>query len=109
MIRLMTDSTDKRFILLHPDDNVYVCCQAVGANDVLVLEGDKFTLNEAIEVGHKLSRRAINTGEKIIRYGVSIGSAKADIARAEHVHLHNIKSDYMPSHQRSGIVDDNPG
>jgi hypothetical protein len=34
----------------------------------------------------------------VLKYGVSIGSATADISLGEHVHLHNIKSDYTPTY-----------
>ncbi|HRJ73596.1 MAG TPA: SAF domain-containing protein [Terrimicrobiaceae bacterium] len=42
--------------------------------------------------------RDIRTGEKILKYGVPIGSATCDIAFGEHVHLHNMKSDYLPTY-----------
>jgi len=31
---------------------------------------------------------------------VAIGSATRDIAVGEHVHLHNMKSDYLPTYTR---------
>ncbi len=102
----MSTDTDKQFILLHKTDNVFVCCKKALANETIKLEGDHLVLTDEIEVGHKLARRDIKSGGKIFKYGVSIGSAKADIKRAEHVHLHNLKSDYIPSHIRSGIVSD---
>ena len=104
----MTNNTDKRLLLLHRDDNIFVCCQKVMANETIELEGERLTLTADIDIGHKLARRPINTGEKVLKYGVSIGSAKTDIRRADHVHLHNLKSDYMPSYQRSGRIDDSP-
>jgi len=73
---------------------------------MVALEGDSLTLVNDIDVGHKLARRNIKQGEKIIKYGASIGSAKADIQRGEHVHIHNLKSDYISSHVRSGRVSD---
>ena len=102
----MNDNTDKRLLLLHPADNVLVCCQKIEASETILLEGDHLTLPTTIDVGHKLARGNIGSGDKIFKYGAAIGSAKNNILRAEHVHLHNIKSDYMPSYQRSGIVTD---
>ena len=34
----------------------------------------------------------------LLKYGVSIGSALRDIAAGEHVHLHNMQSDYLPTY-----------
>ena len=102
----MSKDTDKQFILLHETDNVFVCCKKTLANETVRLEGGQLVLISDIEVGHKLARKDIRCGDKILKYGVSIGSAKTDIKRAEHVHLHNLKSDYIPPHIRGGIVSD---
>ena len=34
-----------------------------------------------------------------MKYGAPIGSATAAIAAGEHVHVHNMKSDYTPTYQ----------
>ena len=96
---------DKRLLLLHPEDNIFVCCGRIASGEQIIMEQQAITLSKDMEVGHKLARRAIARGEKIIKYGAPIGSAKADIPFASHVHLHNIKSDYIPGHIRTGIVD----
>lgn len=67
---------------LHPLDNVHIVVDA-GAN---------------IEIGHKVAACAIEAGEKIIKYGVPIGSATEKIEIGAHVHLHNMKSDYLPTY-----------
>ena len=38
-----------------------------------------------------------------MKYGVSIGSALQGIHPGEHVHLHNMKSDYLPPHTRERL------
>ena len=45
-----------------------------------------------IENGHKYARRDIKAGENIIKYGMPIGHATADIKAGEHVHTHNVKT-----------------
>ncbi|WOH38118.1 UxaA family hydrolase [Thalassotalea fonticola] len=95
---------DKRFVLLSKEDNVFVCAGQVLADESICLEGTTVTLNVDINVGHKIARKAIAKGEKIIKYGASIGSAKQAIAFGEHVHLHNMKSDYIASHTRASKV-----
>ena len=42
--------------------------------------------------GHKYARCAIHEGEAIIKYGLPIGHATADISPGEHVHTHNMKT-----------------
>jgi hypothetical protein len=34
----------------------------------------------------------------VLKYGAPIGSATADIAPGAHVHVHNMMSDYTPTH-----------
>ncbi len=93
---------DKRILLLHPADNVYVVCQSLGGDESLMTADGDIMVSAAVAVGHKIARRAIAGGQPIIKYGVSIGSALRDVDRGEHVHLHNMRSDYIASHARGG-------
>ncbi|MBE6570123.1 MAG: altronate dehydratase [Ruminococcaceae bacterium] len=45
-----------------------------------------------VETGHKYAARDIKAGENIIKYGQPIGHATCDIAKGEHVHTHNLKT-----------------
>jgi (2R)-sulfolactate sulfo-lyase subunit alpha len=96
---------DKRFVLLSGKDNVLVCCGKLLAGETICLEGANVTLNVDINVGHKVARNAISKGDKIIKYGAAIGSATQAIAFGEHVHMHNVKSDYIASHTRQNKVE----
>ncbi len=96
--------SDKRFILLHENDNVFVCCQRMKASETVNIGSHNYVLQSVINVGHKLARKDIAQGEKIIKYGVSIGSATKAIVTGEHVHINNIKSDYIASHTRESKV-----
>ena len=44
------------------------------------------------ENGHKYAIRDISAGENIVKYGMPIGHATADIKKGEHVHSHNLKT-----------------
>lgn len=90
-------------ILLHPDDNVLVCRVPIAAGFETAIDGDTVTIAAAIEVGHKVARTDLKTGDKILKYGAPIGSMTADARRGDHVHLHNMKSDYIPSHTRKAV------
>lgn len=87
-------------ILLHPDDNVLVTTRSLPEGTKIILDGQSLLLQGALPVGHKLARRALATGDKILKYGVPIGSLLAPVARGEWVHMHNMTSDYLASHTR---------
>ena len=92
-----------KFILLHSEDNILVCCRPANEGESIVLGGEKFVLMQTMKLGHKIARRTLCKGDKIVKYGVSIGSAVQDISPGEHVHLHNMKSDYIPPHTRERL------
>ena len=92
------ESSDRRLVLLSPDDNCLVVAQALRAGEAVTIEGEQVTATRTIGVGHKLARRAIRAGEKVLKYGAVIGTATADIGRGEHVHTHNLESDYLPTY-----------
>ena len=41
---------------------------------------------------------AIPAGTKVVKFAAPIGSATCPIQPGEHVHLHNLKSDYLPTY-----------
>ena len=47
---------------------------------------------EDIPIGHKLAIKALRSGDTVIKYGVDIGRAVADIEAGGHAHVHNIKT-----------------
>ncbi len=76
-----------RFIQIHPSDNVAVALENLKAG-----ENAGVILREDIGRGHKFALRPIRNGEDIVKYGMPIGTAKADIAAGEKVHTHNIRT-----------------
>jgi altronate hydrolase len=85
-----------KLIQINKNDNVAVALQplAKGAAFQLPEQLHPVTLLNDIPFTHKVATRAIASGENIIKYGSPIGSAIADIQAGEHVHTHNIKSNY---------------
>lgn len=94
----------KQFVLLHEQDNVLVCCSKTNEGEQIEIELDHITLPVTVDVGHKIARAALAPGQKIIKYGASIGSLTQAVAKGELVHIHNMKSDYIPSHTRESKV-----
>ena len=95
---LPTAETDPRLLVLAPEDNVCVACTFLPEGSTILVDGICITTKQPIGLGHKLARRPIAPGEKLIKYGAWIGSATRPIAAGEHVHTHNMKSDYIPTH-----------
>lgn len=86
----------KDCIVLHPADNVAVALRDLQAGEQITLpDGRELTLPNDIAFGHKLALRSIGQGEKILKYGLPIGSVTRAIALGEHVHVQNLKSDYI--------------
>jgi L-fuconolactonase len=93
-------------ILLHPDDNVLVCCRAVRAGERFKINGNEdIHVLQDTDLGHKLARRSLSAGDKVIKYGAPIGSMKAAVTAGGWIHLHNMKSDYISAHTRAARVD----
>ena len=87
-------------ILLAEADNVMVCAGAIAAGDRLMIDGDVVIAPEDVPMGHKIARRALAADELVLKYGAPIGSMKVAAPRGAHVHSHNLRSDYIPSHGR---------
>lgn len=94
----------KKAVLINEIDNILVSCTHVPINEIIEVGRQIIRCRDNIDAGHKIANSNIKRGQKIIRYGVPIGSATANICIGEHVHLHNMKSDYIPSHTRQSIV-----
>jgi altronate hydrolase len=88
-------SSAPRLVRLSARDNVAVAIVAVVSGEVLAGNGYSITATQDIPAGHKIALTAIAAGQKIIKYGHPIGSAICNVGPGEHVHGHNLKSDYI--------------
>ncbi len=75
-------------IRLHPDDNIVIALKDLETG-VQLPDLDQ-PLPQPVARGHKIAIRDIALGEKIVRYGQTIGVATSAIAPGEHVHVHNL-------------------
>ena len=92
----------KKIIQLSKNDNVLVVCRNVLASEILQYNGLYYTVKDSMPLGHKVAARDIALGESIIKFNVPIGSAFRNIKKGEHVHLHNMKSDFIPTYTIEG-------
>ena len=89
-----------KLLRLHNKDNVLIVVTSIRLGDREVIAGREVLFKQEIAIGHKVAARSLRVGEKVYKCGVPIGSATADIAAGEHVHLHNLKSDYISTFTR---------
>ena len=92
------ENTDSRLILLSPEDNCVIVASDLAEGATVLLEGTPVTLARSVATGHKLARRALAVDDKVVRYGAVIGHATANVAKGEHLHTHNLVSDYIPTY-----------
>lgn len=89
---------DQRILILNGEDNVGVACCDLAAGTAVRIGGAEVTLPGDVRLGHKLALRPLAAGETIVKWGAPIGSATQAVATGEPVHLHNMKSDYIPTY-----------
>ena len=92
------DGNDPRLLLLDPRDSVLVVASRIREGERFVVEGAEVVAAQNLPLGHKVARRPIAEGDKVLKYGAPIGTATAAIPAGAHAHVHNIKSDYTPTY-----------
>ena len=61
---------------------------------VVTANNSSFRLKSRMDVpiGHKVALTDIRKGDTVWKYGQDIGKAVSDIAKGDHVHVHNLKT-----------------
>jgi hypothetical protein len=90
--------TDRRLLFLNPKDNVCTAITPICGATTLQISGCTVLVKQNIPLGFKIASCDIPMNQAIVKYGVPIGSATRDIVLGELVHLHNMKSDYLPTY-----------
>jgi hypothetical protein len=85
-------------LLMSPDDNCLIARAEIKAGATVSIDGRDVTLPQDIHLGHKVARRDLQPGDKVLRYGAIIGTVTAPIAIGAHIHTHNLESDYIPTY-----------
>ena len=73
-------------------DNVVTMIRQLNAGEAIEVDGVKIKANQDIPVYHKIAIEEIKTGETVVKYGESIGTASCDIHRGDWVHTPNLES-----------------
>jgi hypothetical protein len=86
-----------RCIHIHPDDNIAIVIGDVAAGDKLECDGAVVVAAGAVPRFNKIALENIAAGDEVRRYGLPIGIATRSIVKGEHVHVHNIRSAWIPT------------
>jgi len=73
-------------------DNVATCLRPLAKGEEVASGEERVLIRSDIPVFHKVALRGIKKGGPVIKYGQVIGLATDDIARGDHVHIHNVES-----------------
>lgn len=95
---MQTEGKSRKLLRIHRDDNVLIVVTPLKAGDRDFIDGQEVTFNQNVAIGHKVAARPIKAGEKVVKCGVPIGSAKEAIPAGAHIHLHNLKSNYIATY-----------
>ena len=83
----------KKYLQIHPSDNVVVCLEPVEKGEVIELsDGRKITSADDVPAGHKMAVTDIAEGSDIIKYGYAIGHATEALTAGRWVHTHDTKT-----------------
>jgi altronate hydrolase len=72
-------------------DNVAVALVDIAEGETLVMDGEElFAAIDHIPYSHKVALTDFSAGDRIIKYGESIGEANQSIQKGQWVHSHNL-------------------
>jgi hypothetical protein len=95
---MQVEGKSQKLLRIHRADNVLIVVRSVKPGDRDVIDGHDVVFTQEIAIGHKVAARDIRAGEKVYKCGVPIGSAKEKVPAGGHIHLHNLKSDYIATY-----------
>ncbi|MGA8153024.1 MAG: UxaA family hydrolase [Terriglobales bacterium] len=95
---MQAEGKSRKLLRIHRDDNVLIVVNPIKPGDFDLIDSQEVTFTQNIAIGHKVAARPIKPGEKVYKCGVPIGSAKEAIPAGGHIHLHNLKSDYIATY-----------
>jgi altronate hydrolase len=87
-----TASPTTDVVHLHPDDNVCVAIRNLPQSAQISAGGTKVTASGAVRMGHKIALAYIRKGERVLRYGQTIGFATEAIEPGDWIHTHNVEA-----------------
>ena len=92
----------KRYLKIHPADNVLVALTDLKAGEKISENGKSITLTDAVQAKHKFVENELKPEDEIIMYGVLVGKALSLIPAGGAIGTHNVKHKSAAFTGRSG-------
>lgn len=81
----------KKLIKVHPSDNVLIALINLENGERVKFEDTEITLATAVKAKHKIAAEKFEAGDRIIMYGVLVGTANSSIEKGEVLTTENVK------------------
>lgn len=86
----------EKALVMNEKDNVATAVSNLSKDETVSVRvgqrRDEVSLIDDIPFGHKFAIRDIGDGDKIVKYGLTIGASTASVKQGQHVHTHNVRS-----------------
>ena len=92
----------KKYLKIHPNDNLIVALQDLQAGEQIVMNDEVFSLVSDVKAKHKFALNTTNIGEELRMYGILVGKATQNIEQGEVITRQNV------THQTTPVVERNP-
>jgi altronate hydrolase len=86
----VVDQQTADVVHIHPADNVAVAARPLDTGDLISVGGHSLRVAEPVGMGHKLALARVPIGERVFKYGQTIGFATQAIEPGALVHSHNL-------------------
>ena len=86
----------KQVLKIHKDDNVLVALTNLSKGTNIVFENETYVLQDDIDAKHKFFTKDMQPGDKVIMYGVLVGTAQSFIPRGGWMSINNVKHAVEP-------------
>jgi altronate hydrolase len=80
-----------RYLKINESDNVWVALADLPAGEVVTVNGNSFSLPEAIPAKHKFYESDMMPGDKVTMYGVLVGTLQVAVSRGQRMSTDNLK------------------
>ena len=90
----------QQVLKVHPKDNVLIALSDLKKGETIEFGGQNFILQDDIKAKHKFFTTDLQQGDKVIMYGVLVGTAQKFISKASWMSTENIKHAAEPYYFR---------
>ncbi len=81
----------RRILKLDPRDNVFIALRDLKKGDIVEFAGTEYELTSDVPAKHKFVIRDLGQGDRIVMYGVTVGTATAPVKRGEAITTRNMR------------------